>query len=139
LSAYKKLRDLREESEDPSVRVALNLGQAIEAHQQWREQLKSAVAAGETLDPREIRRNDCCDLGSWLHTCGRAQYGTKPEFVKLMACHNDFHLSASMAAQAINAHEWGSEGRLMDKRSLFAQASMDLEVAIMKLQFSLSN
>lgn len=137
LNAYKKLRELREESEDPSVKVELKLEQAIDVHRQWRERLKTSITEGEKLDPREIRRNDCCDLGSWLHARGRTLYGAKPEFVRLMASHNDFHLSASMAVRAINEDEWANAEKLFDNRSQLAQASMELEVAIMKLQFAL--
>jgi CheY-like chemotaxis protein len=138
LNAYKKLRDMREEADVPSVSVEMQLAQAIEAHRQWREKLKAAVAAAETLDPHLLRRTDCCELGNWLHTRGRQMYGTKPEFVKLMTSHNDFHYSASMAAHAVNERECANTEKLIDGHSQFAQTSIELEVAIMKLQFALS-
>ena len=139
LRAYKTLRDFREEPQDYEIGTELRLEQAIEVHRKWRDQLKAAAAAGELLDPPALRRTDCCELGRWLHWQGRKLHGSKPEFVKLMARHNDFHLSASMVADAINEGECTDAEKMFGANSQLAQASMDVEIAIMKLMFALSS
>ena len=139
LRAYQTLRKLSQPQQELPDQVAVRLDQAIEVHRQWREKLKASVAAGETLDAATLRRNDCCDLGKWLHTQGRNLYGSKPEFVKLMARHNDFHLVASMVANSINDGEYTDMQKVLNGNSQFAQASIDVETAVMKLKFSMSN
>ena len=139
LRAYQSLRNLSEPQHGPVAQVAVDLDHAIDIHRRWQEKLKAAVATGETLDAAILRRSDCCDLGKWLHTQGRALYGSKPEFVKLMARHNDFHLVASMVANSINDGEYTDTQKVLNGNSQFAQASIDVEMAIMTLKFSLSN
>ena len=139
LCAYKTLRDFREQPPDTEIDTELRLEQAIDVHRKWREKLKAAASAGERLDPPSLRRSDCCELGRWLHAQGRKLYGSKPEFVKLMARHNDFHLSASMVAESINDGECTDAQKMLGENSQFAQASMDVEIAIMKLMFALSS
>lgn len=134
--AYKTLRDLRDNPPDHAIHVQLRLEQAIEAHRQWLAKLHATALAGETLDPEALRRNDCCELGRWLHTYGHKMYGKKPEFIKLLARHNDFHQSASMVAHAINGHEYADVEKMINRQSQLGQASMDVEVAIMRLQLA---
>ena len=68
---------------DAPVPLSL-LDEAIALHQVWKETFMAAVGAGETLDVDAIRRDDCCTLGRWIHTEGRARYGAKPELVALL-------------------------------------------------------
>jgi CheY-like chemotaxis protein len=139
LHAYKVLRDRRDKPLQPEINEELSLDQAAELHRKWREELRDAVAAGERLDSAALRRNDCCDLGKWLHSQGRRRYGGKPQFVKLMARHNDFHLIASMVANSINDDEFTDAQKMLGGNSQFAQASIDVEIAILKLKLALSN
>lgn len=139
LRAYQTLRNANGPHSEPVEQVDISLDQAIGVHHQWREKLKIAAATGAPLDAASLRRNDCCDLGKWLHAKGRQLYGSKPEFVKLMARHNDFHLVASMVANSINDREYTDLQKVLSGNSQFAQASIDLETAVMKLKFSLSN
>ena len=139
LRAYQTLRSVREPHHEPVEQAQISLDEAIEVHRQWREKFKAAAATGEPLDAASLRRNDCCDLGKWLHTKGRLMYGSKPEFVKLMARHNDFHLVASMVANSINDGEYTDLQKVLNGNSQFAQASIDVETAVMKLKFFLSN
>jgi len=139
LRAYQTLRSVKDQRCEPVEQVNICLDDAIEAHRQWREKLKVAAATGEPLDAASLRRNDCCDLGKWIHAKGRQLYGSKPEFVKLMARHNDFHLVASMVANSINDREYTDLQKVLNGNSQFAQASLDVETAVMTLKFSLSN
>jgi hypothetical protein len=133
------LRKVKEPHHELIEQVEVCLDQAIDVHRQWREKLKTAVAAGETLDAATLRRSDCCDLGKWLNAQGRNLYGNKPQFVKLLARHNDFHLVASMVANSINDGEYTDMQKVLNGNSQFAQASIDVETAVMTLKFSLSS
>ena len=56
-----------------------------------------------------------------------------------MARHNDFHLVASMVANSVNDGEYTDAKKMFSGNSQFAQASIDVEIAIMRLKFSLLN
>ncbi len=139
VQAYMRERQSRDEPDAPEIATKICLENAIDAHRKWRQVLAAAVAAGDTLDSATLRRNDCCELGNWLHSHGRRLYGGKPEFVRLMARHNDFHLVASMVANSVNDGEYTDAKKMFSGNSQFAQASIDVEIAIMRLKFSLLN
>jgi hypothetical protein len=127
--------DHAEESEG----LLVQLDQAIGAHRKWQDEFKKMIAAGEPLEVSTLSKEDCCELGKWLHSDGRKLYGGKPEFVKLLARHDDFHHSADRVAHFMNDREYSQAEKMLGTGSQFAQASMDVEVAIMRLQLSLSN
>lgn len=116
--------------------VYVTLDSALQAHQQWKARLQDAVLSGEALDVDLIRRDDCCDLGKWLYTEGRAVYGHTPEFVKLMGMHDDFHLVTSVVARIINGKDYEQAQAMLGGSSQFASASTAVALAIHQLRFA---
>ena len=80
----------------------MNLDNAIQAHANWRAKLRTAVTQRESLDADTVSRDDCCELGKWLHGAGGSQYGGKPSFVNLLESHRQFHQEAGKVARLIN-------------------------------------
>lgn len=119
---------------DQVTDTALTLDRAYQAHQQWKVRLQESIEAGATLDVATIRRDDCCDLGRWLHGSARAQYGHKPEFKNLVSKHASFHLVASVVAGIINTKQYDEAVAMLQDFSLFATASSDVGMAIMALK-----
>lgn len=118
--------------------VAVTLDSALYAHQQWKVKLREAVQSGEQLDIETIRRDDCCDLGKWLHSEGRTHFGHSPEFVKLLATHYDFHLITSVVARIINSKDYDQAKAMLEGSSQFASASADVAMAIMRLKAAIA-
>jgi hypothetical protein len=112
----------------------MDLSTAYKTHVQWRIQLKEAIRTGEKLDVATIKRDDCCDLGKWLHGQGKGLYGAKPEFVKLVETHYVFHLETAIVANAINALDHQTAIEMMDMSRAFGRASLEVGMAINALK-----
>ena len=82
--------------------LGINLDNAIKAHADWRTKLRNAASKHEHLDAETISRDDCCEMGKWLHGRGASQFGSKPVFVDLMEGHKVFHQEAGKVALAVN-------------------------------------
>jgi hypothetical protein len=119
---------------DTLEETALTLDRAFAAHQQWKVRLQDSVTSGTALDVATIRRDDCCELGKWLHSSGRSLYGGRPEFSKLVSKHASFHLVASVVAAIINAREYDDAVSVLQDSSHFAIASTEVGMAIMALK-----
>jgi methyl-accepting chemotaxis protein len=119
---------------DLVAETALTLDRAFAAHQLWKLKLQESVTARATLDVQTIRRDNCCELGKWLHTDARRNYGHTPEFKSLLAKHASFHLVASVVAGIINTKQYHEATAMLQDYSLFSTASADVGVAIMALK-----
>ena len=119
---------------DSITETALTLDRAFAAHQQWKVKLQDSVTSGTSLDVATIRRDDCCELGKWLHSTGRDLYGGKPEFSKLINKHASFHLVASVVAGIINARQYDEAVSILQDSSHFTIASTEVGMAIMALK-----
>jgi uncharacterized protein YukE len=86
----------------PALDAPISLDNAIKAHADWRLKLRSASQQHEKLDADTITRDDCCELGKWLHGSGKSKYGSNPNFVALLDAHKAFHQEAGKVARAIN-------------------------------------
>ena len=112
----------------------MDLSTAYKSHVEWRVLLKNAIRTGEKLDVANIKRDDCCDLGKWLHGEGKGLYGTKPEFVKLVEVHHVFHRETAIVATAINELDHDTANEMMDMSRAFGRASLDVGTAINALK-----
>lgn len=119
---------------DLVTETSLTLERAYAAHQQWKVRLQESVNAHSELDVATIRRDDCCELGKWLHSDGGSAYGHKPEFKSLLAKHASFHLVASVVAGIINTRQYDEATAMLQEFSLFSTASADVGMAIMALK-----
>jgi hypothetical protein len=116
--------------------TTLTLERAFAAHQQWKVKLQDSVTSRSTLDIATIKRDDCCDLGKWLYSDGRSQYGSKPQFMRLLAKHTNFHLVTGVVAKIINEKQFDEATAMLRDFSLFSTASADVCVAISELKVS---
>ena len=114
--------------------TTITLDNAFSAHRSWKDRLLAAVESGEVLDVATIKRDDCCDLGRWLHSEGRKLYGTKPQFTKLMETHSDFHAVTGVVAGIVNSKDHETAKALIGGSSQFASASMAVGMAILALK-----
>jgi methyl-accepting chemotaxis protein len=86
----------------PALEAPISLDNAIKAHADWRTKLRSAAQRRERLDADTVSRDDCCELGKWLHGSGKSKFGGRPNFVELLDGHKTFHQEAGKVARAIN-------------------------------------
>lgn len=116
----------------------LTLDKSLAAHRNWKTRLRDAAVKGEELDEYAIKRDDCCDLGIWLHSSGRALYGHKPEFIDLLDKHKHFHAVAGMVAEIINSGDSEAAQLHLGGSTQFSMASNEVISSIMNLKAAVS-
>ena len=112
----------------------MDLGQAIQKHAEWKIKFRTAIEKQETVDAATIARDDCCELGKWLHGDGRRLFGARQSYLPCVQRHAAFHVEAAKVAQAINGKRFAQAETMLDGDSAYAEASSAVGVAIMKLK-----
>jgi methyl-accepting chemotaxis protein-1 (serine sensor receptor) len=118
--------------------AGINLDNAIKAHADWRSKLRSAASNHTQVDAETIKRDDCCELGKWLHGAGNSKFGGKPTFVALIAGHRDFHAEAGKVARIVNQGDTAKAEQMLESGTAFARASGEVGRLIVQLKKELS-
>jgi methyl-accepting chemotaxis protein len=113
--------------------IGINLDNAIRAHADWRAKLRTAVQRKERMDAETIARDDCCELGKWLHGTGLSRYGSKPYFVSLVDAHREFHQEAGKVARTINQGAYADAEKQLASDTGFSRASNKVGRAVVQL------
>jgi len=119
----------------------IDLDNAIAAHADWRSKLRTAASRHEheQLDTDTIQRDDCCELGKWLHGPGGAQYGSRATFVQLIAEHKHFHQEAVKVARVANTGDSAQVEEMMGSGSAFSHSTNEVSRLIVQLKSELKN
>ncbi len=112
----------------------MNLDEAISTHTGWKLRFRAAMNQKQQLDAESISKDDCCELGRWLHGEGKAKHGGRPEFLVAMERHRQFHVEAGKVAQLVNAQQYTQVEKQMANGSTYAQASSAISNAIIQLR-----
>lgn len=112
----------------------MNLDDAIQKHAEWKVKFRSAINKKETMDAETIRKDNCCELGKWLHGEGQKQIGSTPTFTALVSKHAAFHRTAGKVADAINAKQYDAAEKMLDSGTEYAQASLAVGSCITALK-----
>ncbi|HET9651365.1 MAG TPA: CZB domain-containing protein [Usitatibacter sp.] len=112
----------------------MNLEHAIEKHAEWKLRFRTAMSKHETLDEAVIAKDDCCELGKWLHGDGKRRFGSLPGYLTCVARHAAFHGEAAKVAQAVNARRYEQAESMLEGNTTYADASTAVGVAILRLK-----
>ncbi len=112
----------------------MNLDDAVKKHADWKVKLRMAISKKETLDAATITRDDCCDLGKWLHGEGKVKFGRLTSYADCIAKHKAFHSNAGKVATAINAKKYDEAMGMIDMNTPYAEASTVAIRAIFQLK-----
>jgi len=112
----------------------MDLDSAIKAHAQWKMTFRSAISNKQRLDAATIAKDDCCELGKWLHGEARGQLGGKPQYATLLQRHKEFHTEAGKVAALINSNQFDRASQAIENGTPFAGASNDVGVAVIALR-----
>ncbi len=115
----------------------MNLDEAIAAHQNWKVKFRRAIDEKQQLDVPTISRDNCCDLGKWLHGMGKMAHGMQPQFQALVSKHRDFHAEAGKVAGLINAKCFDAAEKAISGASSYTTASNSVALAINALKKTL--
>ncbi len=108
----------------------MDLDTAIARHTEWKVRLRAAITRRETLDDATISRDDCCELGQWLHGEAQSQLALLPSFTETVARHAAFHREAGRVAVAINARDYSTAAALLGMTSAYTGASSAVTIAL---------
>ncbi len=100
----------------------LDFDKVISAHAQWKTKFRAAISRKEQLKAADIARDDLCELGKWIYSCGAAKTGNGL-FTQLMTEHKQFHRCAGDVAHAINQQQYTQAEKMIANQSKFADAS----------------
>jgi hypothetical protein len=117
----------------------INLDNAIQTHADWRTKLRAAANRNEQVDAETIGRDDCCELGKWLHGAGNSKLGGKPTFVALISGHREFHIEAGKVARAVNQGAGSQVEKMLDSGTPFARASGEVGRLIIQIKKEISD
>lgn len=103
-------------------------------HEDWKRKLRDAVISKQTIDQTSVERDDCCELGQWIYSDGRRQFGHKPEFQSLLLNHKEFHMLAGAVAEVVNSQEFALAEAYLSEDTQLAQASREVNDSLSRLQ-----
>lgn len=112
----------------------MNLDNAIAAHAAWKTKFRAAINGKEAMDASTIAKDNCCELGKWLHGEGLGLYGSKPEFSALIQNHKVFHAEAGKVAGLINGKKYKEAEQAIGGATPFAAASNETSLAINRVK-----
>lgn len=112
----------------------MDLDEAISRHAQWKLKFRAAISQKETMDAAIISRDNCCDLGKWLHGDAKARYSKLDSYTQCVSRHAEFHVEAGKVAQAINDKKYAEAEAMINHGTPYAQTSNATGVAIRALK-----
>lgn len=112
----------------------MDLDSAIGKHAEWKLKLRSAIAKQETMDAATISKDNCCELGKWLHGEAKAKLGQLKSYSDCVAKHAAFHVEAGKVAATINAKKFVEAEAMLASGTPYNAASGTVGVAIMQLK-----
>ena len=109
------------------------LGQAVQLHLRWRNDLREAVEGGVAgnLDAAAVSADNLCPLGEWIYSHGRRKHGRLASFERLRRIHADFH---RLAGQIVTDAHKGDTARVEKQlRGPFIALSDQIQLDLVRL------
>jgi methyl-accepting chemotaxis protein len=113
---------------------AMDLNHAVDAHAQWKTKFRVAISGKQDMDAATISKDNCCELGKWLHGGGKSKCGTLPAHADCVKKHAAFHLEGGKIAAAINGKNCTLAENMLGSGTPYASASTAVGVAIGQLK-----
>ena len=103
---FAEVLGLKQGQDEVEVTEVINMYDAMLVHSAWKKRLNEYLEgrSNENLQPANIRVDNLCVLGKWIHNGGKTRFGHHPEYAKLVEEHAKFH---EHAAQVVLAHQLG--------------------------------
>ncbi|MFZ6818751.1 CZB domain-containing protein [Undibacterium sp. Ji22W] len=112
----------------------MDLNSAVAKHAEWKTKFRVAISKKEIMDAATIGKDNCCDLGKWLHGEGKNKFGHFATHSDCVSKHALFHIEAGKVANAINAKKFAEADAMLNAGTPYAAASSAVGISIMKFQ-----
>jgi hypothetical protein len=111
----------------------MNLTQAISKHIEWKVKFMSTILKQESMDTETISKDNCCELGKWLHGDGKTQFENFASYAICLEKHATFHLEAGKIAAKINEKKFNDAKAMLNVGQPYTTSSNKLNLAIKNL------
>ncbi len=112
----------------------MDIDSALAKHAEWKLKLRTAILKQEIMDAATISKDNCCDLGKWLHGEAKIKFAKLPSYTDCVAKHASFHTEAGKVATAINSKKYTEAGSMLNAGTPYSAASNAVGSAIMRLK-----
>jgi methyl-accepting chemotaxis protein len=112
----------------------MNLDQAISKHIEWKVKLISTILKQETVDAETMSKDNCCELGKWLHNEGKIQFENLDSYSICLDKHAIFHEEAGKVAVKLNEKKFNDAEAMLKAGQPYTLSSNNLNSAIKNLQ-----
>jgi hypothetical protein len=112
----------------------MDLDNAVHKHAEWKTKLRAAMARQEQMDVVTLGKDNCCELGLWLHGEGKNRFSRLVSHGECVQKHAAFHVEVAKVASAVNARKFTQAEALLGAGSAYAQISSALSVSFMRLR-----
>jgi methyl-accepting chemotaxis protein len=112
----------------------MKLDHAISKHIEWKVKFFTAILRHETMDTETISKDNCCELGKWLHEDGKAQFENLASYSICLDKHAAFHIEAGKIAAKINEKKFNDAEAMLNAGQPYTTSSNDLNLAIKNLE-----
>lgn len=86
------------------------------------------------MDAATVSKDNCCDLGKWLHGEAKSQFGNLASHAECISKHAAFHIEAGKVAAAINQKKYAEAEQMIGASTPYTTASTSVAGAILKLK-----
>lgn len=106
----------------------MDLNMAVQKHAEWKYKFRTAVTHPEPMDVATISKDDCCEIGKWLHGEAKAKHGQLVSYPKCVSAHAAFHHEAGKIAALINSKMNDEAEHALAAGTPYAEASRKVGV-----------
>ncbi len=107
--------------------IGEQIKKAIGVHGMWKQRLLTAVKDGAPNEnPAEISKDNRCEFGQWLHSCGV----NSPHHKDVVTLHAEFHKTAAKVIELAKKGAKQDASKLIDTQ--YADASAKLTAAMLR-------
>lgn len=112
----------------------MDLNSAVQKHAEWKTKLRSAISNHEQMDVATLSKDNCCELGLWLHGDAKARFGRLASHAECLQKHAAFHVEVAKVATTVNAKRFTQAEAMLNAGTAYAQVSSALSVAFIRLR-----
>ncbi len=112
----------------------MDLNLAIQKHAEWKYKFRTAMEKHEPMDAATIAKDNCCEIGKWLHGEAKAKHGHLASYAKCLSAHAAFHIEAGKIAALINSQKKEEAERMLSSGTPYHEASKRVGIAIIELK-----
>lgn len=112
----------------------MDLNLAIQKHAEWKYKFRTAMTTHEPMDVATVSKDNCCELGKWLHGEARDKHSHLKAYAKCVSAHAVFHTEAGKIAAMINSNHDVEAEQMLSAGTPYHDASKKVGVSIIELK-----